>query len=72
MSQAVRTSEVAANAGSVAEIVIRAAAGVMGTQALARIVRTSPLMAILLASGVGYLLGRQWFSGQPPVRGKGK
>ena len=49
-----------ANATAAAEIAVRAAAGVIGVQAVTAMVRDHPLLSILVATGIGYLLGNGW------------
>ncbi len=46
-----------ANTAAVAEIAARAAVGTVGVQAVISLVRNRPLLAILLAVGVGYAFG---------------
>jgi hypothetical protein len=46
-----------ANTAAVAEVAARAAVGAMGVRAMITVVRDHPVLTILLASGIGYLLG---------------
>ena len=46
-----------ANAAAAAEIAVRAAAGVLGVRVVTGMVRDHPLFSLLLACGVGYVVG---------------
>lgn len=49
-----------ADTASAAEIAVRLAAGAVAVQVAIRMVRDHPLLSVLLASGIGYLLGNGW------------
>lgn len=49
-----------ANTAAAAEIAVRAAAGAVGVQTAARLVRDYPVLTLLAATGIGYLVGRGW------------
>jgi len=51
------TVQVVTNTAAVAEVAARAAVGAMGVRAVITVVRDHPVLTILLASGIGYLLG---------------
>ena len=59
-----------ANAAMAAEIAISATAGVMGVRAVTGLVRDHPLLSILLASGIGYVLGNGWRVGRGQASGR--
>jgi hypothetical protein len=71
MSQVIRrTREATGGTAAAAEIAVRCAIGFVSTQALSRAVRQHPLLAMLLASGVGYMFGREWkYNGNAPEPG---
>ena len=52
------------NAAAAAEIAVRAAAGIMGVRVLTVLVRDHPLLSLVLASGIGYMLGHEWRVGR--------
>jgi len=58
-----------ANTAAAAELAVRAAAGAVGVSIVIGIVRNHPVLSILLATGVGYLCGKEWHTrqSQPPV-----
>jgi hypothetical protein len=60
---------VMANAAAATEIAVRAAAGIMGVRAVTGLVRDHPMLSILLASGIGYLLGNGWRVGRGQAAG---
>ncbi len=51
-----------ANGAAAAEIAVRVAAGAVGVEAFTGLVREYPVVSLLVASGVGYLLGNRWRS----------
>jgi hypothetical protein len=53
-----------AHATAAAEIAVRAAVGVMTVRVATGLVRDHPLFSLLLACGVGYVLGTGWRVGR--------
>jgi hypothetical protein len=53
-----------ANTAAAAEMAVRAAAGAVGVSLVISIVRNHPVLSLLLATGVGYLLGKEWHLSQ--------
>jgi hypothetical protein len=53
--------ETMANTAGAAELAIRAAVGAVGVQAVTALVREHPVVSLLIATGVGYWLGRRWW-----------
>ena len=49
-----------ADTAAAAEIAVRAAAGAVGVSVVISIVRNHPVLSLLLATGIGYLLGKEW------------
>lgn len=49
-----------ANGAAAAEIAVRIAAGAIGVETLTGVIRDYPVASLLLASGVGYMLGHRW------------
>ena len=52
--EAVGTME---NTAAVAEVAVRAAAGIIGVRVVTALVRHHPILSLLFASGIGYVLG---------------
>ena len=46
-----------ANTAAAAELAVRAAVGAVGVTVVTRLVRDHPLLTVLLAAGIGYVLG---------------
>jgi hypothetical protein len=70
MSQAIRRAREPTGSTAAAEIAVRCAIGFVSTQALSRAVRQHPFLAMLLASGIGYVFGREWkLDGRVPQAG---
>jgi hypothetical protein len=53
-----------ADTASAAELAIRAAAGVLGVRAVTVLVRHHPILSLMLAVGVGYVVGKGWMLDQ--------
>lgn len=59
-----------ADTAAAAEIVVRGAVGSVSVQAITGVVREHPMLSLVLASGIGYLIGttRRRRGDTPPVK----